>query len=381
MQYTLLGLLIFLVSAPVCAHKPSDSYLYLQVQEQSIQGQWDIALRDLDYAIGLDGNSDGQITWGELRTRHEVLAAYALSHLSISSDSSPCIIRDGEQLVDRHSDGAYAVLRFSVACNAMPRVLNLSYQLFFNLDPSHRGLLRLQQQGNTQTAVFSPEQPGRDFELATLTPWREFLEFAQEGVWHIWIGYDHILFLLSLLLPAVVWREAKSWRAVTCFRPAFMDVLKIVTAFTVAHSITLSLATLGVINLPSRWVESAIAASVLLAAINNLYPVVLSRVWVIAFGFGLIHGLGFASVLTDLGLPSGSLVTALVGFNLGVETGQFAIVSVFLPLAFILRHTWLYQRLTLNFGSLLIAAVALFWLLDRSFNLGWVTSISRVLLS
>jgi hypothetical protein len=148
----------------------------------------------------------------------------------------------------------------------------------------------------------------------------------------------------------------------------FIDVLKIVTAFTVAHSITLSLATLGVVELPSRWVEAAIAASVVLAALNNLWPLVQGRRWMVAFGFGLIHGFGFASVLADLGLPRDALLLALVGFNVGVEVGQLAIVALFLPLAYLLRGTWLYRRLVFVGGSMFIAAIALLWLDERVFN-------------
>lgn len=379
MRYVLTGLLIWLSVAPALAHKPSDSYLSVEIRQHAVEGQWDIALRDLDYAIGLDDNADGQITWAELQRRHDAVAAYSLAHLAISVDGVPCLNRATGHLVDKHSDGAYAVLRFAVLCEAMPRVLTIRYRLFFDLDPSHRGLLRLQYQGHTQTAVFSPEQPERRVELATpSSSWREFTEFVKEGVWHIWIGYDHILFLISLLLPSVVLRDERHWQPVMHFRRAFFEVLKIVTAFTVAHSITLSLAVLGIVNLPSRWVESAIAASVLLAALNNIYPLVSKQLWLVAFGFGLIHGLGFAGVLNDLGLPDGSLAVALVGFNLGVEAGQFTIVSVFLPLAFLLRDSWFYRRLTLGFGSLVIAAIALFWLLDRSLDMGWAASVNAV---
>ncbi|MDO9106411.1 MAG: HupE/UreJ family protein [Methylovulum sp.] len=377
MRYLLSVFLIWLgVVAPVHAHKPSDSYLSIDIQQQAIQGQWDIALRDLDYALGLDDNADGQITWGELQRHHDAITAYSLARLAIHADAVPCTSRIIGHWVDKHSDGAYAVLRFAVLCEAMPRSLHIGYRLFFDLDPTHRGLLRLQQQGHAQTAVFSPEQPERTMGLAARSSWRELSEFGKEGVWHIWIGYDHILFLISLLLPAVVVRDGKQWQPVGRFRSAFFEVLKVVTAFTIAHSITLSLAVLGFINLPSRWVESAIAASVLLAALNNIYPLISKRIWLVAFGFGLIHGLGFASVLNDLGLPGSSLMVALVGFNLGVEAGQFAIVSVFLPLAFLSRRSWFYQRLTLNFGSVLIAAIALFWLLDRSLDMGWTVLIS-----
>jgi hypothetical protein len=143
----------------------------------------------------------------------------------------------------------------------------------------------------------------------------------------------------------------------------------VVTAFTLAHSITLSLAALQVISLPSRLVESAIAASVVLAALNNLRGTVESRRWVLAFCFGLIHGFGFASVLTDLGLPQQALVLALVGFNVGVEIGQLAIVAVFLPLAFSLRSTGFYRLGVLKAGSVLVAVLAGWWFVQRAFDL------------
>jgi hypothetical protein len=173
-------------------------------------------------------------------------------------------------------------------------------------------------------------------------------------------------------LPAVLIRSARpghAWQPAGSFRAAFLDVVKVVTAFTLAHSITLSLAALGVVSLPSRWVESAIALSVVLAALNNIRPLVYQKRWVIAFCFGLIHGFGFASVLADLGLPQESLLIALVAFNLGVEVGQLAIVSAFLPIAFALRATALYQRVIVVFGSAAIALVALAWLVERAFNL------------
>lgn len=139
-----------------------------------------------------------------------------------------------------------------------------------------------------------------------------------------------------------------------------------VTAFTVAHSITLSLAALSVVTLPSRLVESVIALSVALAAANNLRPVVARRRWLVALGFGLIHGFGFASVLADLGLPSESLLLSLMGFNLGVELGQLAIVSGFLPLAFLLRRTPFYRRVVFIGGSLVALAVSLVWFFERA---------------
>jgi hypothetical protein len=369
-----LALLLLLASFAVEAHKPSDSYLRLKLDGARITGQWDIALRDLEQAIGLDANGDGDITWGEVRARHADIAAYALARLAIAGDAGPCPLRVTGHQVDRHSDGAYEVLGFAADCAAAPAALDIGYSLFFDFDAQHKGLLNLEYQGRTQSLVFSAERPKQHFVLSEMSALRQFLSYGREGVWHIWIGYDHILFLLSLLLPAVLLRERRHWEPVARFPDAFWDVFKIVTSFTVAHSITLSLAALGVISLPSRLVESAIAASVVLAALNNLAPVVGGRRWAVAFAFGLIHGFGFASVLAELGLPRDALVLALVGFNLGVEAGQLCIVAAFLPLAYALRAGWFYRRVVLAGGSVAIAAVALLWLLERAFNLKLISA-------
>ena len=355
---------------PAQAHKPSDSYLAISVSNDKVTGQWDIALRDLDFAIGLDADGNGEITWGEVRAKHAEIAAYALARLAIRSDGAACSIEPGAQQIDDHTDGAYTVLPLAIRCAKTPAQLAIDYTLFADLDPQHRGLLNLQALGQTRTAVLGPQAPTQSFELKAVSRWAQFIAYAREGVWHIWIGFDHILFLLSLLLPAVLlWRgrQGQQWQPTETFRQAFFDVFKIVTAFTLAHSITLSLATLGFVSLPSRWIESAIAASVVLAALNNVWPLFHRRRWMVAFGFGLIHGFGFASVLVDLGLPREALALALVGFNLGVEVGQLAIVALFLPLAFALRRTAFYRRTVMLGGSLLIAALAGVWLVERVF--------------
>jgi HupE / UreJ protein len=172
----------------------------------------------------------------------------------------------------------------------------------------------------------------------------------------------------------VLINNKRIWTGVSTFRIALTEVLWVVTAFTIAHSITLTLAALQIISLPSRWVESAIAASVVLAAVNNLYPVVERKRWLVAFTFGLIHGFGFASVLTELGLPKDALVLSLLGFNLGVEIGQLAIVAVFLPVAYMLRNTVLYRKGIFVGGSILTMLIALVWLAERVFNLKLITA-------
>jgi hypothetical protein len=356
------------------AHKPSDAYLSLKVDGKHLDGQWDIALRDLDHALGIDRDGDGALTWDEIRSRHEAIAAYAMARLDLSSEGAACPAAVRRHLIDSHSDGAYAVLKFEAECAAPITALAIGYRLLFELDPQHKGLLKLDGGGRTSTAIFSAEQPLQTLAPAQAGRLRQFADYLRHGVRHIWIGFDHILFLLSLLLPAVLVYRERQWRAGAGFREALLDVMKIVTAFTLAHSLTLSLAALGVVALPSRWVESAIAASVVLAALNNVFPLFGGRRWPAALGFGLIHGFGFAGVLSDLGLPQASLLQALIGFNLGVELGQAAIVAVFLPLAYLIRETLFYRRLVLRGGSLAIVLISGVWLAERALDLKLVSA-------
>ncbi len=362
---------LVLMAGTALAHKSSDSYLTVQAQGDQVSVQWDIALRDIQFAIGLDANGDDQITWGELQQKQRELQAWASSRLSLQRGGGACTFKPQALQVDEHTDGGYAVLAWSGRCPQQHGPLSIQYSLLFDLDTQHRGLLKLDLDGVTHSAVLGPQSGVMQFAEAT-TAGAQFVQYLWQGVWHIWIGFDHILFLLALLLPAVLlrrrWGRGSGVHGVSRFKDASLSVLAVVTAFTLAHSITLSLAALQIISLPSRLVESAIAASVVFAAANNLVPMVQGR-WLMAFFFGLIHGFGFASVLTELGLPTGALAVSVVGFNLGVELGQLAIVAVFLPLAFVLRHTPFYQGGVLVGGSWAALLVALAWFVERAFDL------------
>ncbi len=365
-----------LIGTEAAAHKASDAYLTVERSGAELRGQWDIALRDLQNAIDLDANGDGEITWGEVRAKQTQIAAYAFTRLRIASSGEACPLTMSDYLIDSHTDGAYAVLNFTARCPQPGPTLKIDYRLFHEIDPQHRGLLNFVDAGASRSVVFSAETPERVVGGDQSGALTQFGTYLYEGAWHIWLGYDHILFLVSLLLPAVLIRRNGAWRPSESFRAAFIDVAKVVTAFTLAHSITLSLAALGFVALPSRWVESAIALSVVLAALNNLFPVISNGRWVAAFGFGLLHGFGFAGALKDLGLPSGSLALSLAGFNIGVESGQLAIVAIFLPLAFSLRTTWAYRRLLLAGGSATIAAIATVWFAERAFDLPRLASLA-----
>jgi hypothetical protein len=331
------ALLALLVAAtPLAqAHKASDAYLTLQVNGATVDARIDIALRDLDRDLDLDTDADDQLRWREVRTRWGDIAALARHDIRLSADGAPCTPEAGSTPVTpanapaltAHSDGRYAVLRTQWRCAAPVRTLSMDYALFAKTDPTHRGIVRVARADAAadapapQLAVLSPGNGWHRFRLpplaivqaddaaskptsgapavrpettATAAPMSAqagiaqpaepvapaLLGFVREGIHHILIGYDHILFLLSLLLPAVWIRSTvvdsrtgaahTRWAPSDDLRLALTNVLKVVTAFTVAHSITLALSVFDVLDPPSRWVESIIAASVVLAALNNL---------------------------------------------------------------------------------------------------------------
>lgn len=400
----LLGLA--LNSLPASAHKESDAYLTLRSDSadlHSLDGQWDIALRDLDFALGIDGNHDGQITWGEVQAHRRAIEDYALARLAIKGDGLTCAMQPTAQEIDDHTDGAYDVIEFRATCDKdIPAKLTVVYRLFDNVDPYHRGIVTIRANGITTGAVLGPQEPVTTLDLREPNRWQEFRSFVTDGVWHIWTGIDHLLFLMSLLLPAVMTRRRTDdpsadltggsgggallagagggtmaavpaiaryeWVPIASWWGAFVDVVKVISGFTLSHSVTLTLATLGIVNLPSRVVESGIAISVVVAAANNLHPLVTRRIWLIAFAFGFVHGLGFASALHGLQLPPLSMAASLGGFNVGVELGQESIVLLVMPLAFLLRHTRFYRDGVLRWGSVVIIALATGWLIQRAFD-------------
>jgi hypothetical protein len=367
----LVAIAVLLVSGVASAHKPSDSYVTLDASGTVINARWDIALRDLDYTLGLDADGDGAVTWGEVQAREAAIDAYAIPRLAVSADGEVCAPGVPDHQIVTHSDGSYVVLHYALACTHEPRALDLDYELFFENDPQHRGLVHLDAAGTTSALTLATDHRREHLDVHAVSRSAQFLAIVRVGIHHIWEGYDHLLFLLALLLPSVLRREQAAggarWEPVARFRPALWDVLRIVTAFTVAHSLTLSLAAFDVVRLPSRITESAIAASVVVAAVNNLVPLLREDRWLAAFSLGLLHGFGFSATLVDLGLPRSSLLLTLFGFNLGVEIGQLAIVAAFLPLAFAARQTTAYRRYVVVFGSIAIALLASAWLVERAF--------------
>lgn len=366
-------LVLCALPAVAWAHKPSDSYLrmsesHVEPGRTVLELRWDIALRDLDRVVALDADHDGNITWRELKHADASIRSLLGARLHARMAMSACSTAiDPMPRVVQHSDGAYAVYAARLTCAARAERVELEYSLFFDVDPQHRGLLRVAG-GGEELVVFSKQSPMHDVALPSSSGNRQgrLVGAIREGIHHIWTGYDHLLFLIALLLPAVLRRVDGRWVPVEKLGPALVDVLKVVTSFTVAHSITLSLAALGLLALPTRIVESAIAISVVLAALNNVFVVVRAERWLAAFALGLLHGFGFSSTLSDLGLSRSALVPTLLGFNLGVEIGQAGVVALFVPLAFVGRRSTFYRVWMMGLGSAIIAVLAAIWLYERA---------------
>ena len=361
------------VSPCAFAHKASTSYLHVRAEAQRLDIRWDIAIRDLDTAIGLDADNDGAVTWGELKAAKSRLFDYAASHLRIGSANADCPLLPQDLKVVSHSDGAYAVLLFRADCAGPTRELALDYSLLFEVDALHRGLIVVEfaDQGrllSTQSGIFAPNAHVLKFSAEQSSVARLFGQYFKAGMFHVWSGLDHMLFLAGLFLPAVLRRSKGRWLAVANLRTAVRDTAIIVTAFTIAHACTLSLAATGAFTLPSRWVESAVALTVLFAGLNNLVPMVYRELFWLSAGFGLIHGAAVASALIDLGLPARGRVWSLLAFNLGVETAQLALLAAVIIPAFLMRNTRFYRYWILIPGSTIVAAVGLCWFIERAFG-------------
>jgi hypothetical protein len=383
----LLAILLFCaVGIPAAqAHLSSDSYLRIDVGDQAITGQWDIALRDLDVAVGVDVDGNGDITWGEVKAKRREIESYAFNHLSVSGGGGDCVLNPTALLADQHADGGYAVLRFDIACPGHPAALTLRYHLLFDLDPTHRGLLTVNDHGVGHTAILGPDRPAYSVAFGE-TSANGFFSFLRLGMEHIVSGRDHLLFLAVLLMPALgTVRRRGIWASL-------VEAGTLLSLFTAAHAVTVSLAALRVIEVPARISEAAIAFSIAITAADNIRPFLGGRRGVIAFGFGLIHGLGFASALGPLALRGWPLIAALAGFNLGIELVQLTLALIAFALAFVIARSAATRKsgavrangsgllrfarkdgyLTvgiLPLASLVIFGFSAYWFVDRSFLL------------
>jgi hypothetical protein len=369
------------VATTAQAHKASDSYLQIDAGRETIDVRWDIALRDLDAVLDIDTDEDGRLTWSEVKAAWPRIQAYALTRLTIDA----CTLVPAGQSLERRNDGAYAVLRLNANCSLAPAPV-IGYSLLREVDPTHRGIakirhadqrlsLRMLDPSTTPTTMPTATDPTAGAapkpaaaQAAQAASPNGRWGFLREGVHHILGGYDHVLFLLCLLLPSAIRRTADGPKPVETLSQAVWPVVAIVSAFTGAHSITLGLAAAKWVSLSPAFIEPAIAATIILAAVDNVWPIFPVRRGVVAFAFGLIHGFGFAGVLAELNLPTAAFAWALLQFNLGLEIGQLLIVVSATTALFLLRKRMQYLVWVIRGGSMTAMLIAALWLIERTAN-------------
>lgn len=363
--------LVFFWARAAAAHVASDGYLTLDLSASpALDGEWDLSVRDIDTVMPLRkvGAASGETSFrpSEVRDRKDDIMALALSHLVVEADGAACPLTGKDMRLTERSGRPYVSLSFVARCSHDPDVLGVGYSLFFDTDPQHHGLARILDGDHTRSIIFSARYRREDIPRRTSTKSSGFASAVLGGLAHIATGADHLLFLVALLLPCVLTKDADGWRPAGTLRGVALTVLKVVTAFTVAHSLTLALAVTGVVRPLPRVIEPAIALSIVFAAVENLTGRAARGRWRTAFVLGLLHGFAFSSALVDLGLRGVALATTLVGFNLGIELGQLLLVLVVLPLLFGLRTWGGYRVWVLRLGSAAIALVACVWVVQRA---------------
>jgi hypothetical protein len=368
-------ILAALVGGRAWGHNVGDSYLYLQIYEKSVSGRFEIALKDLNHALGFSG-TDLEITADNLDDKIDFLRNYYRERVTISDDRGPLSIEfKAHDLLN--VEGGYLRLPFDLGgLDGVPPTLTFDYAVLFDEEPSHSGFLLVEHNWATGTfanenrvsLAFTSSSRRKTFELTSSGRLRGFLALVRLGAEHMLLGLDHIFLLFALLLPAVLHREGKEWQALESFRPALWNVVVIVTAFAAAHAVALTLAALGVLRLPEALVETAVAASTTLAAANILIPLFRRRIWWIIFGLSLFHGMGFAAGLMDLNVLGEHPALSVVAFNLGVEIGQVLIVAVLFPLLFLVRRLWLYRKVVLPVAAAGLILVSGVWVIERAFG-------------
>ncbi|MGD8212683.1 MAG: HupE/UreJ family protein [Desulfobacterales bacterium] len=368
-------IMTFFFWSPVYAHKTGQSYIFLKVYDNSLTGIFDITLRDLNKAMGLIVPDD-QITVANLNDRIDEIHAFYQEKVQFFEGERRLPIRFTGFDKRKLKIGQYVLLYFSIIEDAStPESIIVDYDVLFDKDPSHLGLLVIEHMWkagifNNESQVsliFSPSEHRQELSFSGYSKFQGFVAVVKLGIKHIWKGIDHILFLIALIIPSVMIRPKNIWEPVTEFRSAIIYVLKIVTLFTIAHSLTLSVAALGIFELPSRLVETIIALSIAIAALDIIFPIFKRKIWWVVFIFGLFHGFGFASVLKRLGVLGEHLALSLFGFNLGVEVGLVVIICLVFPIIYLMRRYAFYPKIVMRYGAATMILVAALWFVERAF--------------
>lgn len=377
----LAALLALCLSGAAWAHKGSDAYLDVQeTAQRNYQFKLSVAIKDLDLVLPLDANADGQVTWGEVKGATPSVTALLTQTANLQA--AACRLQWQFSQIEKRSDGAYLLFEAQTPCTAA-NGLTFNYTLFKEQDANHRLLVAGQLGGKDVLTTTSPQQPAglvlltasasaatESVKPAVVTSGRftALKDYFLLGVHHLLEGYDHLAFLLALVLPLQLKLGSLASGAVRQDGRAgnvWVDLLRTITAFTLGHSITLILATFGWTQGSPAWVEPVIALSIGITALLNIRPVAWIRTDVLALLFGLVHGYGFAGLLLEAAAPTALLPWALAGFNLGVEAGQLIAVSAWVILSQVLVGRAWYNSIVVRGGSVALILLASWWFWQR----------------
>ena len=384
------GLIMWSVAAASFAHQTGNSYLYLQQTDGQLTIDLDFYVRDLGNLLQKPGaEPEPAPAPDKIQALQPEITQLIEKSLSVEIDEQPLALRFVRQTVVLHNDGLYVRQQFTApAIDLQARFVVVRYGFFTQNDKLGRAFFKLALNGDEISSVFDQVTSTQRFALGATKRSSTILLFSHEGAKHIWEGPDHLLFLLTLLLPGLLLWGARPQTADPSValaadqasplpknestllsgshhRAAWLFALKVITAFTVAHSITLAMATLGLISLPSKLIESVIALSIMISAILNLQQRLHINHWLLAFSFGLIHGMGFANGLKELGLSSSYFIETLIAFNGGVEFGQLSVVLlVAVPLVWLVRSDAGRERV-MRWGSMAVLSVSTIWFIER----------------
>ena len=360
------------------AHASGENYVWINVEEDHISGRFEIRHDDLKSKLGIDADSLGSSRLEGVRASQAEVQNYLRQHFSISDATGDLVLEFSDaQLFDEDNQ----FIQYPYRINSLPADNKISLKNSIFLTPDlmsedrlHRSVIVVEynrvagtEYGDENVAlVFSPDVTEREIDLANPPEVLVWQDFLKQGLLHIAIGLDHIVFIVLILLTVVLRREAGRWVGQPGFGAVLWKALKVITTFTVAHSVTLSLAALGLVSFNTTVIEIIIALSILVLAIANLLPISTTHNLILIFIFGLFHGLGFASVMGDLQFRTVLMERILVLFNVGVEIGQVLIAVVLLPLLYLMRNHPHYRTFVVIPISLLSACISAYWVAQRS---------------
>ena len=382
-KYFFLILLTVGVLAPQClyAHQQPTTIVLLDVNTDRVNMEMQIPLSELELAFGHDVSQNAETAIEKLRPQ---LNEYLQAHIHPVTDGQPWSVEVTNFDVgkaEQTQSGIYQELTARLVllppASISTRKFSLNYDVIMHQVVTHKAIVGLRKDWETGKSGEQPQTVGV-IEVNTTTTKIEPLEInlGNGGLWdgfkgmvglgmtHIKEGTDHLLFLLVLLLPATLLVNGRNWGDFGGTKYSIARLLKIVTAFTVGHSLTLVIGALGWLRLPQQPVEILIAVSILISAIHAVRPIFPGKEMFVAAGFGLVHGLAFASVLANLNLGVSKMALSILGFNIGIELMQIFVVALVIPWLILVSKTPFYKYLRIS-GAVLASVAAVAWITER----------------